>query len=101
MRASQRLELYRNEIEKIAEKYQRKGLYNLRVFGSVARGDDTEESDIDFMVDVDSDLRPSLYTLIGMTDELEDLLGIKVDVITARSLPEQVREAIVSEALAL
>lgn len=101
MRASQRLELHRSEILEIAKKYEQKGLCNLRVFGSVARGEDTEDSDIDFMVDVDSDLHPSLYTLIGLNDELEDLLGTKVDVITTRSIPVQVRESIVSEAVSL
>jgi predicted nucleotidyltransferase len=101
MLASQRLELHKSEVKEIAKKYEQKGLCNLRVFGSVARGEDREDSDIDFLVDVISSLRPSLYTLIGLADDLEDSLGIKVDVITARSIPEQVRESIVSEAVSL
>lgn len=101
MRASQRLERHKEEVLEIARKYELKGLGNLRVFGSVARGDDTDGSDIDFMVDVNSDLRPSLYTLIEMADELEDLLGIKVDLISSRSIPDMVKKRIISEAVSL
>jgi len=101
MLASQLLEQHRDEIKLIARKYELKGLCNLRVFGSVARGDDTEDSDIDFLVDVNSDLRPSLYTLIEMNNELEDLLGIKVDLVSARSIPDLVKESIANEAVRL
>jgi predicted nucleotidyltransferase len=101
MLASQLLKQHIDEIRQIAKKYELKGIYNLRVFGSVARGDDTEGSDIDFLVDVNSDLHPSLYTLIDMNDELEDLLGLKVDLVTARSLPDLVKERIAKEAVRL
>jgi predicted nucleotidyltransferase len=101
MRPSLLLERYRSEILKIATKYKQKCLYNLRVFGSVARGEDTEDSDIDFIVDVNDDLMPSLLTLIGLNNELEDLFGIKVDVITARTIPDQFRERIFGEAVNL
>jgi predicted nucleotidyltransferase len=53
------------------------------------------------MVDVNPNLRPSLYTLIGISDELEDVLGIKVDVISSASVPAQLRERLASEAVAL
>ena len=101
MKASEILERHRPDIIKIVKKYEAKGFHNPRVFGSVARGDDTDESDIDLMVDIKSGFRPSLLTLIAMNNDLEELLGVKVDLITARSIPEDTREKVFKEAIAL
>jgi Predicted nucleotidyltransferases len=101
MRPSEILKKYWSEILGIAHKYESKGLYNIRVFGSIARGDDTEESDIDLMVDVKPEARPSLLVLIRMNNELEQLLGVKVDLITARSIPQRTRERVLNEAIKL
>ena len=53
---------------------------NVRIIGSVARGEDTEDSDIDFLVDALSDA--TLCDLGGLIEDLEELLGISVDIIT-------------------
>ncbi len=58
-------------------------LSNLRVVGSVARGEDTEDSDVDFLVDLASGA--TLFDLGGLHEDLEELLGIPVDVISSRS----------------
>jgi predicted nucleotidyltransferase len=73
MPASQSFRRYRSEIWQISAQYDLKGKYDLRVFGSVARGEDTEESDMNFLADVNSDLRAYLLALIEMNNELEDL----------------------------
>ena len=70
----------------------------VRLFGSVARGDDRPDSDIDFLVDFDLD--SSLFDLIRVTRELEELLGHKVDVISADGLKDRDRH-ILSESVDL
>lgn len=83
-------------VKKIATKYEGKGLSNLRVFGSVADGTDTENSDIDFLVDLE---RPvSLFTIGGMHYELENALGCSIDLVMTRQLPNRVRDKILMEA---
>ncbi len=67
----------RDEIIALAKKY---GAYNIRVFGSVARGDATPESDIDLLVDFED--WASLYELSGLWQDLRDLLGRQVDVLS-------------------
>jgi predicted nucleotidyltransferase len=96
MRASQLLEKYSNDIKSIASRYERKGIRNLRVFGSVAKGLDTDKSDIDFLVDTDPGV--TLFTIGGMYYELEQLLGSKFDLITTGSIPESVKPQILEEA---
>jgi hypothetical protein len=58
----------------------------LGVFGSYARGEQTESSDLDILIDFD--MRVNLLELIGMEQELSELLSVKVDLITRRSLKE-------------
>jgi len=75
----------------------RRGASNLRVFGSVARGDDTEASDIDLLVDLAPHV--GLVELAGLTRELEELLGRSIDVVPASGLkaglePKALQEAI-------
>ena len=82
-----------NEIMAISRQFAVK---NLRVFGSVAKGLDTEDSDLDILVDTMP--QTTLFDLCGLQVELEALLGIKVDVLTARSLPEKFRQQVLSEA---
>ena len=71
------------------------GAYNVRVFGSVARGDAGPESDIDFVVDVQPWVGLEFF---GLWDELEDLLGREVDLVTEQSLKPGVRARILQEA---
>lgn len=63
---------------------EQRGAHNVRVFGSVARGDDTDTSDIDLLVDLDDGV--SLVTLAGLRRQLSDLLKVDVDVVPAGSL---------------
>lgn len=77
----------------------RRGATNLRVFGSAARGEDTETSDIDLLVD----LAPGtgLLGLIGLQRELAELLGKDVDLVPASGLKADVREVVFAEAIDL
>jgi uncharacterized protein len=77
----------------------RHGLANPRVFGSVARGEDTEASDLDLLVD----LRPgiSLLDLVKAKHAIEDALGVPVDLVTPDDLPESYRAAALAEAVSL
>lgn len=96
MRASQLLEKYAAEIRSIARRYEQEGIQNLRVFGSVTKGLDTEKSDIDFLIDTEPQV--TLLTVGGMYDELEQLLGAKIDLITTGSIPDSVKSEILEEA---
>ena len=69
------------------------------VFGSYARGDFHADSDLDLLVDVDAGA--TLLDLVGLQQFLEDRLGCKVDVVTRRSLREELRAAVFSEAIYL
>lgn len=77
----------------------RYGLANPRVFGSVARGDDTEASDLDLLVDA----RPgtSLLDLVKAKHAIEDVLRVPVDLVTPDDLPESYRAAVLAEAVPL
>lgn len=86
----------REEILEIAKKY---GAYNVRVFGSVARGEADEKSDIDFLVDMEP--HRSLFDMGGLLMDLEDLLGCPVDVVTEEGLRERIRARVLQEAVAL
>ncbi len=77
----------------------RRGARNVRVFGSVARGEDTDTSDIDLLVDLDDGV--GLVSLAGLNRELAELLGVDVDVVPAATVKPAVRDEILSEAIAL
>jgi uncharacterized protein len=77
----------------------RHGATNVRVFGSVARGEAGPDSDVDFLVTL-NDGR-SLLDLVGLWQDLEDLLGSEVDVVTERGLKERMRERVLREAVPL
>jgi len=87
----------RDEIVAVAQQY---GASNIRVFGSIARGDATVESDIDLLVDQDwSQL--SAWGGMGLIVALEDLLECKVDVATVEELKPRIRERVLEEAVPL
>jgi hypothetical protein len=69
---------------------------NPRVFGSVLRGDDQEGSDLDLLVDPAP--RTSLLDVAGLQMEIEQLVGIKVDLLTPRALPLKFRDRVLAEA---
>ncbi len=71
----------------------------MRVFGSVARGEDTESSDIDLLVDLDDGV--GLVALAGLARELTGLLGVTVDVVPADSLKRAIRSEVLAEAIPL
>ncbi|MFZ5919953.1 MAG: nucleotidyltransferase family protein [Chloroflexota bacterium] len=87
------LKTRRKDILRLAKKH---GVTSIRVFGSVARGESKPGSDIDFLVEVGPDRSP--WFPAGLTNDLEDLLGLKVDVITQNSLHWYIRERVLSEA---
>jgi uncharacterized protein len=91
-----RLRRHRRAVTNLAE---RRGLRNVRVFGSVARGEDRDGSDIDLLVDVDYGV--GLVAIAGLARELADLLGVPVDVVPADSLKRAVRADVLAEALPL
>lgn len=86
----------RSEILRVA---QARGASRVRVFGSVARGDATEASDIDFLVDLDSDR--GLFDLGGLLMDLRDLLSHDVDVVTEAGLRPRVAERVLANAIEL
>jgi predicted nucleotidyltransferase len=86
----------RDEILALAEKY---GAYNVRVFGSVARGESTSESDVDLLVQF-----PAHYKLLdhaGLLMDLKDLLGVEVDVSVEANLQDALRSRILKDAVRL
>lgn len=90
------LHLKRDDILHAAAKY---GASNIRIFGSVARGEADEQSDLDLLVDMDN--KCTLLHLAGLHIELEELLGCKVDVVTEEGLRDRIREHILQEAIEL
>lgn len=70
---------------------------NPRVFGSVAHGDDDEDSDLDILIDPTSET--TLMDVAAIQVELERLLGVSVDVLTPRALPDTFRNVVLSEAV--
>jgi uncharacterized protein len=90
------LQSNREEILRIAARY---GASNVRVFGSVARGEADEQSDIDFLVNLEPGR--SLFDLGGLLADLEDLLGCDVDVVTEDGLRERIRNRVLKEAVIL
>ncbi|EAZ88850.1 nucleotidyltransferase family protein [Crocosphaera chwakensis] len=97
MKLKQFLSEKREEILKIAAKH---GAYNVRIFGSVAREDDDENSDIDFLIDYDLSKTTAWFPM-GLILELEGLLNHKVDIATDDSLHEFIRDKVLEEAIKL
>jgi uncharacterized protein len=88
------LQAKRREILVIAAKH---GAYNVRLFGSVARGEADEHSDVDILVELGQDR--SLLDLGGLLMDLETLLNRKVDVVTERGLRQRIRDRVLHEAV--
>lgn len=94
MRPSQALQSHREAIREIALRHR---VLNVRVFGSVVHGDDTEESDLDLLVDPTSET--TLMDIGAIRYELKKLLGISVDVLTPKALPDGFRDSVIREAV--
>jgi predicted nucleotidyltransferase len=95
-RLGRRLRRHRRAVVELAA---RRGARNTRVFGSVARGEDTEDSDVDLLVDLDEGV--GVVSLAGLCRELAELLGVEVDVVPAVTLKPGVRDSVLAEAIAL
>ena len=98
MKPSEALNLYRSAIREIVAKNH---ALNPQVFGSVVHGDDTEESDLDVLVERDHKQKTSLLDLAAIQLELESLLNIRVDVKTPGDLPLKFRNEVLREAISV
>jgi hypothetical protein len=96
MRPSDVLPLHRETIRQLVTEA---GMTNPRVFGSVARGEDNEESDLDILVDVKR--ATSLLTLVRVQDDLAKVTGVKVDLRTPGDLHPRLIEKVLTEAIVL
>ena len=96
MRLLDELRSRSSEVRSIGHKY---GISNPRVFGSVARQEDGRDSDIDILIDAGP--RCTLLSIGGMTADLEDLFGRRVDVRTLNDLHPKMRPSVLAEAVAL
>jgi len=93
MKPSEALNANREAIRQVVKTHR---ALNARVFGSVLHGDDTEESDLDLLVDPTPDT--SLLDIARIQNRLQKLLGISVDVLTPKALPDNFRAKILAEA---
>ena len=89
-------EVLRERREEILQIAARHGAHNIRIFGSVVRGEARPDSDVDFLVDMEPGR--SLFDMGGLLMDLRDALGCKVDVATERGLKRRIRERIIKEA---
>ncbi len=89
-------------IEKLREhepELRAAGIVHLRLFGSVARGGSSADSDIDLMADFDKSKRRTLVGMAHLENRLADLLGVRVDLSPADSMKEPVRQELVRESV--
>jgi predicted nucleotidyltransferase len=94
MRPSEALDKNREIIRRIVESHRAR---NARVFGSVLYGKDTEESDLDILIDPTPET--TLFDIGAIRHELLQQLGVRVDVLTPKALPEKFRSIVLSEAV--
>jgi len=91
--------LLQEKREAILQLAAKHGAQNVRVFGSVARREADEQSDIDFLVEMEPGR--SLLDMGGLLMDLRELLGREVDIVTERGLKPRIRERVLKEAVAL
>ena len=94
MRPSKALQTHREQIRSVVLAHR---ATNVRVFGSVVRGEDTDTSDLDLLIDPTPET--SLMDIGAIRFELKTLLGINVDILTPNSLPDTFREQILRESI--
>jgi predicted nucleotidyltransferase len=94
-----RSQLVEKHREKILELAARHGASNVRVFGSLARGEGSESSDLDLLVTLEE--QRSLLDLVGLKQDIEDLLHRPVDVMTEPALSPYIRDRVLAEAMPL
>lgn len=93
------IEELQRQRDQILDVASRHGARNVRIFGSVARGEADERSDVDFLVEMERGR--SLLDLGGFLMDLEELLGKRVDVVTEKGLKSRIRERVLREAIPL
>ena len=93
MKPSEALKLHKNEIKRIAARYR---LGNIRVFGSVLHNRDADGSDLDLLVDPSAGI--TLFDLGGAQAELQEVLGVPVELLTPGDLPKRFRDSVLREA---
>ncbi|MDZ7319905.1 MAG: nucleotidyltransferase domain-containing protein [candidate division KSB1 bacterium] len=100
LKAKPSLNLLREKRADILAIAQKHGAKNVRIFGSVARGEADEDSDIDFLIDYDLE-KITPWFPAGLLLDLEDLLQCKVDVATVDMLKARIKDRVLSEAIPL
>lgn len=85
----------REEILRIAAKC---GLKDIKIFGSVARGEETEDSDVDFLVTSDPDSSVGGWAPFGFPVEVEEIIGRRVDMVFEKGLYHMIRDRVLNEA---
>jgi uncharacterized protein len=96
MKPSEALRIHRAGLRAIIARY---AVLRPRVFGSTIFDDDTEDSDLDLLIDPTP--QTTLMTLAAIQQEAQALLGVRVDVLTPKSLPQTIRERVLREAIPL
>ena len=94
MKPSVALQTHRAVIRSVVERYRAR---NPRVFGSVLHGDDQDGSDLDLLIEPTKNT--TLMDVAGIQVELEKLLGVPVDVLTPKALPDKFRQLVLDEAI--
>jgi predicted nucleotidyltransferase len=93
LKPSEALHLNRATIRRVVESHRAR---NARIFGSVLRGEDTDSSDLDILIDPTPET--TLFDIGAIRHELGKLLGVPVDVLTPNALPDKFRAAVLAEA---
>lgn len=96
MKPSIAYQQHRDAIRQIVERHHAK---NPRIFGSVLRGQDTDDSDLDILIDTTEET--SLFDVGAIRTELTELLGVEVDVLTPGALPDRWKQEVLNEARAV
>ena len=94
MRPSEALQSHREAVRQIVLRHRAQ---NVRVFGSVLRGEDTDNSDLDLLIEPTPET--TLMDIGAIRYELRKLLGVPVDVVTPKALPDHFREQVLSDAM--
>lgn len=96
-------EILRRERSRILTFLSARGARDVRIFGSLARGEDDDRSDIDILLDLDGEQSrgSELLAVLGLSEELSELVGIRVHVATLRTLRPEVRDSALAEAVPL
>ena len=94
MRPSEALSVHRAEVRRIVAAHH---AANARVFGSTVRGEDRDDSDLDLLVDPTAET--TLLDIARIQSRLQKLLGVSVDVLTPKALPESFRARVIAEAV--